>query len=80
MVYPIPIDGTRLAAVLRGSTGPPLRAEARMTGFRRQRGGFTIIELMIAVAIVGIVAALAVPGWRQPRRRWTHNYETPTGW
>jgi prepilin-type N-terminal cleavage/methylation domain-containing protein len=35
-----------------------------MTGIRRRSGGFTIIELMIALAIVGIVAAMALPSWR----------------
>jgi prepilin-type N-terminal cleavage/methylation domain-containing protein len=36
-----------------------------MTGSRGESGGFTIIELMVAIAIVGIVAAMALPGWRQ---------------
>ena len=36
-----------------------------MTGMRRQSGGFTVVELMIAVGIVGIVAAMALPSWRQ---------------
>jgi prepilin-type N-terminal cleavage/methylation domain-containing protein len=36
-----------------------------MTGTRRKSGGFTLVELMVAIAIVGIVAAMALPGWRQ---------------
>ena len=35
-----------------------------MSEIRGKSGGFTIVELMIAVAIVGIVAAMALPGWR----------------
>jgi prepilin-type N-terminal cleavage/methylation domain-containing protein len=35
-----------------------------MNEIGRQRSGFTIVELMIAVAIVGIIAAMALPGWR----------------
>lgn len=37
--------------------------------FNRRQGGFTLVEIMIVVAIIALLAAIAVPGFLRARKR-----------
>ncbi len=40
-----------------------------LTAINKRRGGFTLVEIMIVVAIIALLAAIAVPGFLRARKR-----------
>ncbi len=40
-----------------------------LNNFHRKRAGFTLVEIMIVVAIIALLAAIAVPGFLRARKR-----------
>jgi prepilin-type N-terminal cleavage/methylation domain-containing protein len=40
-----------------------------LNGMNKRRGGFTLVEIMIVVAIIALLAAIAVPGFLRARKR-----------
>ncbi len=40
-----------------------------LTKLNNRRGGFTLVEIMIVVAIIAILAAIAVPNFMRSRKR-----------
>ncbi len=40
-----------------------------LTKINKKRGGFTLVEIMIVVAIIALLAAIAVPGFLRARKR-----------
>jgi prepilin-type N-terminal cleavage/methylation domain-containing protein len=44
-------------------------ANSMLNKLNKRRGGFTLVEIMIVVAIIALLAAIAVPGFLRARKR-----------
>src|SRR5204863_1803192 len=45
------------------------KQNAMLNKLNKRRGGFTLVEIMIVVAIIALLAAIAVPGFLRARKR-----------
>src|SRR4029077_12633603 len=60
----------RSETVDRSQTNKIKRKQISMLNkLNKRRGGFTLVEIMIVVAIIALLAAIAVPGFLRARKR-----------
>jgi prepilin-type N-terminal cleavage/methylation domain-containing protein len=45
------------------------KVNSMLNKLNKRRGGFTLVEIMIVVAIIALLAAIAVPGFLRARKR-----------
>ena len=45
------------------------KQNSMLNKLNKRRGGFTLVEIMIVVAIIALLAAIAVPGFLRARKR-----------
>jgi prepilin-type N-terminal cleavage/methylation domain-containing protein len=46
-----------------------IESNSMLNAINKRRGGFTLVEIMIVVAIIALLAAIAVPGFLRARKR-----------
>ena len=57
------------SAEARNAIKPNKGSNNMLTKINKRRGGFTLVEIMIVVAIIALLAAIAVPGFLRARKR-----------
>src|SRR5215467_6344281 len=58
-----------LLRISAGCTSINKQPSNMLNTFNKHRSGFTLVEIMIVVAIIALLAAIAVPGFLRARKR-----------
>jgi prepilin-type N-terminal cleavage/methylation domain-containing protein len=63
------LSGNNLSTIDTSGTTAALFSGTMKTHLKSRRAGFTLVEIMIVVAIIALLAAIAVPGFLRARKR-----------
>src|SRR5262249_36502062 len=65
----LPGDRSRSYRELQTNQTTDKESNSMLNAINKRRGGFTLVEIMIVVAIIALLAAIAVPGFLRARKR-----------